>query len=91
MKSMRVSPKFQVVIPKEVRQRMRLRPGMRFKVVEGERRIELVPIGRKRDAWSSKGMVRAMRLAAKKYGLRMPPGGVVRTTTRGETPGGEEP
>ena len=70
---------------------MGLKPGMRFKVLEFENRIELVPLGRKRGLWSSKGMVRAMRLAAKRYGMRFPPGGVVPTTTRREKAGGEEP
>ena len=47
MKSVKVSPKFQVVIPKDVRRSMRLRPGMRFEVREYEGGFELVPIGRK--------------------------------------------
>jgi AbrB family looped-hinge helix DNA binding protein len=43
MQTVTVSPKFQVVIPKEIREAMRLRPGQRLKVIEYEGRIELIP------------------------------------------------
>lgn len=39
-----LSPKFQVVIPKEVRKALRLRPGTQFNVVEHDGRIELLPV-----------------------------------------------
>ena len=39
-----VSPKFQVVIPKEVRQKIGLRPGQRFQVIAYDDRIELIPV-----------------------------------------------
>jgi len=42
--TVRVSPKFQVVIPKEVREAMGLRPGQRLVVFRHENRIELVPV-----------------------------------------------
>jgi AbrB family looped-hinge helix DNA binding protein len=38
-----LSPKFQIVIPKEVRTTLKLRPGTKFHVVEHEGRIELFP------------------------------------------------
>lgn len=44
MATVRVSPKFQVVIPKEVREAMGLRPGQRLVVFRHENRIELVPV-----------------------------------------------
>ncbi len=44
MATVRVSPKFQVVIPKEVREAMRLRPGQRLVVFRHQNRIELVPV-----------------------------------------------
>jgi AbrB family looped-hinge helix DNA binding protein len=37
------SPKFQVVIPKAVREALQLKPGQRMRVVEYEGRIELIP------------------------------------------------
>ena len=43
MSTVKVSPKFQVVIPKEVRERMRLRKGQRMIVVSYGKVITLVP------------------------------------------------
>ncbi len=39
-----VSPKFQVVIPREVRERLRLRPGQKVEVFLYDGRLELVPL-----------------------------------------------
>lgn len=44
MDSVKISPKYQVVIPKAVRERMRLRPGTRLQVISFDDRIELVPV-----------------------------------------------
>jgi len=44
MKTITVSPKFQVVIPREVRNSMDLKPGTRMQVLQYENRIELIPI-----------------------------------------------
>ncbi len=43
MDSVKISPKFQVVIPKRIRESLRLRPGQRLQVLEIGNRIELVP------------------------------------------------
>jgi AbrB family looped-hinge helix DNA binding protein len=43
MQTVTVSPKYQVVIPKDVREAMQLRPGQKLKVIEYEGRIELIP------------------------------------------------
>ena len=39
-----VSPKFQVVIPKAVRDAAGLKPGAKFEVLSYGKRIELVPV-----------------------------------------------
>jgi AbrB family looped-hinge helix DNA binding protein len=39
-----VSPKFQVVIPKEIRKRFGLLPGQRIQLVVYGDRIELIPV-----------------------------------------------
>jgi AbrB family looped-hinge helix DNA binding protein len=44
MDAVTVSPKYQVVIPQAVRERMRIRPGERMQVLCFEDRIELIPI-----------------------------------------------
>ncbi|PKN71721.1 MAG: AbrB family transcriptional regulator [Deltaproteobacteria bacterium HGW-Deltaproteobacteria-12] len=43
MQSVTVSPKYQVVIPKSVRESLNLRPGQKMQVVEYAGRIELIP------------------------------------------------
>jgi len=42
MQTVTVSPKFQVVIPRDVRKSLQLRPGQKMQVVEYEGRIELI-------------------------------------------------
>ncbi len=44
MATVTLSPKFQVVIPKDVRERMKLRPGQKIAVFEFDNRIEFVPV-----------------------------------------------
>jgi AbrB family looped-hinge helix DNA binding protein len=44
MSTVTVSPKFQVVIPLEVRQRMRLQPGAKLSVVEFNGGLRLMPV-----------------------------------------------
>ena len=43
MPTVTVSPKYQVVIPKIIRESLRLRPGQKIQVLEYGDRIELVP------------------------------------------------
>ncbi len=39
-----VSPKFQVVIPREVRESLQISPGQKVQVFEYEGRVEFVPV-----------------------------------------------
>ena len=43
MQTVTVSPKFQIVIPKKIREALGLRPGQRMRVIEYDGRIELIP------------------------------------------------
>ena len=43
MQTVTVSPKYQVVIPKSIREALQLRPGQKMQVIEFEGRIELIP------------------------------------------------
>ncbi|MGB5991491.1 MAG: AbrB/MazE/SpoVT family DNA-binding domain-containing protein [Desulfobacterales bacterium] len=43
MQIVTVSPKYQVVIPKAVRESLRLRPGQKMQVIEYDGRIEFIP------------------------------------------------
>ena len=44
MEPVSVSPKFQVVIPKQVRKALRLSPGQKIQMVVYENRLELIPL-----------------------------------------------
>ena len=39
-----ISPKFQVVIPKEIREKLGLSPGQRVEAIAYDDRIELIPL-----------------------------------------------
>ena len=44
MNTVKVSPKYQIVIPKEVREALDLRPGQEVAVLRYRGRIELIPM-----------------------------------------------
>jgi AbrB family looped-hinge helix DNA binding protein len=44
MSKVTISPKFQVVIPKEIREKLGLSPGQRVEAIAYEDRIELIPL-----------------------------------------------
>ncbi len=46
MNEVTVSPKFQIVIPRNLREDMDIQPGARIQVLRFENRIELIPIKR---------------------------------------------
>ena len=44
METVKVSPKYQVVIPRAIRESMGISPGEEFKVLRFDNRIELIPV-----------------------------------------------
>jgi AbrB family looped-hinge helix DNA binding protein len=44
MKAVTVSPKFQVVIPRDLRKSMDIQPGTKVQILQYENRIELIPL-----------------------------------------------
>ena len=44
MTTVSISPKFQIVIPKAVREALNIQPGQRVQVIQYQNRIELIPI-----------------------------------------------
>ena len=44
METVTVSPKFQVVIPKEIRESLKLSPGQKIHAMLYDNRIELIPV-----------------------------------------------
>ena len=68
MQTVTVSPKFQVVIPKKVREALNLRPGQRMQVVEHEGRIEFIP---ERDLKELRGFLKGINTGFKREGNRV--------------------
>ena len=44
MPTVKVSPKFQVVIPRQVRESLQLTPGQEVEVLAYDNRIEMIPV-----------------------------------------------
>lgn len=44
MQSITISPKYQVVIPKAIRELLKLRPGQKVQAMVYNNRIELIPV-----------------------------------------------
>jgi AbrB family looped-hinge helix DNA binding protein len=57
MQLVTVSPKYQVVIPKSIREALNLRPGQKMQVVEYAGRIELIP---ERDIKELRGFLKGI-------------------------------
>ncbi len=68
METVTVSPKYQVVIPKNIRDSMQLRPGQKMRVVEYNGRIELIP---DRDITELKGFLKGINTDFSREGDRI--------------------
>ena len=58
MQTVTVSPKYQVVIPKAIRETLHLQPGQKMQIVEYEGRIELIP---ERDIKELRGFLKGIK------------------------------
>ena len=63
MQSVTVSPKYQVVIPKIVREALKLHPGQKMQIVEYVGRIELIP---ERDIKELRGFLKGINTEFKR-------------------------
>ena len=52
-----ISPKFQVVIPREIRERLKLSPGQKVQALVYQNRIEFIPL---RSARAMRGFLRGI-------------------------------
>jgi AbrB family looped-hinge helix DNA binding protein len=57
METVKISPKFQVVIPRSVREKMGLVPGQKMQVVAYGNRVELIP---EQDIRQMRGLLRGI-------------------------------
>ncbi len=63
MKTITISPKFQIVIPKIIRESMKLNSGTRLEIIHYDNRIELIPVGKMKDA---RGLVQGLNTSIKR-------------------------
>ena len=68
MQSVTVSPKYQVVIPKLIREALNLRPGQKMQVIEYAGRIELIP---ERDIKELRGFLKGINTEFKRENDRV--------------------
>ncbi|MBM4135723.1 MAG: AbrB/MazE/SpoVT family DNA-binding domain-containing protein [Nitrospira sp.] len=52
-----ISPKYQVVIPRELRESLRLKPGEKVEFLQYENRIEMIPV---RDIKKMRGFLKGI-------------------------------
>jgi AbrB family looped-hinge helix DNA binding protein len=57
METVKVSPKYQVVIPRKARESLRLRPGQRIQVLLYDNRLEFIPLRRMKEM---RGLLRGL-------------------------------
>lgn len=58
MESTTLSSKYQLVIPRAIRERMQLRPGQKFQAIQIGNRIELLPV---EAPQSARGFLKGIR------------------------------
>ncbi len=68
MEAVKISPKFQVVIPKKVRESMQLKPGQQMQVIEYGNRVELIPT---RSVKSMRGFMKGINTEFKREDDRL--------------------
>ena len=63
MDTVTLSPKFQVVIPRAIREALQLRPGETFRVIRYGDRVELIPV---KKMTALRGFARGMDTAIRR-------------------------
>ena len=68
MTTVTVSPKYQVVIPKEIRQKLKLKPGQKLQIINLGDRIEFLILKSIKDA---RGFLKGMNTEIEREGDRL--------------------
>ena len=69
METVKISPKFQVVIPRALRESLRIRPGQKVQMILYENRIELIPL---KPVRKSRGFLRGIATHVQREPLPRP-------------------
>ena len=67
METITVSPKFQIVIPKEIRQKLEIKPGQKLQVFQSGNRIEYIIIN---DISTARGFLKGIDTEIEREGDR---------------------
>jgi AbrB family looped-hinge helix DNA binding protein len=68
MNTVTLSPKFQVVIPKAIREILRLKPGQKIQAIVYQNRIELIPV---KSAKDMRGFIKGIDTEIEREGDRV--------------------
>lgn len=68
METVVVSPKFQIVIPKRIREKLELKPGQKLQVFESAGKIEFILV---KDIKKSRGFLKGMDTNIEREGDRV--------------------
>ena len=68
METVVVSPKFQVVIPRSIRESLSIQPGQKVQVIRYEGRIELIPL---KPAREMRGFLKGINTLVKRESDRL--------------------
>ena len=68
MTTVTVSPKYQVVIPKKIRESLKLEPGQKIQAIEYDNRVELIPV---RPITEMRGFLKGIDTTVEREGDRV--------------------
>ncbi len=68
METVTVSPKFQIVIPKVVREKLKIKPGQKLQVLQFGNKIEFIPV---RDVKELRGFLKGIDTNIEREGDRI--------------------
>jgi AbrB family looped-hinge helix DNA binding protein len=68
MTTVTVSPKYQVVIPKEIRQKLKLKPGQKLQILQLEDRIEFLIL---KNIKETRGFLKGINTEIEREGDRL--------------------
>ena len=68
MEAVKISPKFQIVIPLKVRKSLKLKPGQKVQIIQYGNRIELIP---ERNILEMRGFIKGINSDFERDGDRL--------------------